>query len=92
MKSTGIALFGAVRVRVIGFTLSIILMLVCATVAYAQTAEDQYGSPTDTVDPVGDVLGVLPDTGGPLLLLAAGGVLVVAGIGLAIRRRSASRR
>lgn len=68
------------------FVLAIVLLLLWNTAAYAQSREDQYGSPTDPVDHVNrasDTLSVLPDTGGPLILLA-GVALVVVGAGMAL--------
>lgn len=68
------------------FVLAAVLLLLWSTAAYAQSREDQYGSPTDPVDHVNrvsDTLGVLPDTGGPMILLA-GVVLVVVGAGMAL--------
>jgi hypothetical protein len=60
--------------HVAGFVVVSILSLLWSTAAYAQSREDQYGSPTGPVDYVGralDTLGVLPETGGPLILLPA---------------------
>ena len=75
-----------------------VLLLLWDTVAYAQSREDQYGSPTDTVDRVSrasdtlsGTLGVLPETGGPLILLI-GVAFVVAGAGLAIVGRRGEGR
>ncbi len=86
----GEALSGAIRFA--GFAVPPVMMLVCATVAFAQSADDQNGSPTDPVRPVVDVVGVLPDTSGPLLILLVGSVLGVAGAGLAVRHRIAAAR
>ena len=79
--------------RLMSFTLAFFLMLLWSTGAYAQSREDQYGSPTDPVeDPAaGQVasgtLGVLPDTGGPSLLFAGTSFVVVAtGVALVSRR------
>jgi hypothetical protein len=76
------------------FVLAVVLSLLWSTAAYAQSREDQYGSPTDPVDHVNrvsDTLGVLPDTGGPLILLA-GVALVVVGAGMALVGRRGGRR
>ncbi len=70
----------------VGFQLSTALVLLFATVAYAQPVDDQYGSPVDPVGTATETLGVLPGTGGPLLFIV-GGVLVVVGAGLAVRPR-----
>jgi hypothetical protein len=69
-----------------GFVFATVSLLLWNTAAYAQSREDQYGSPTDPVDHVSQASGtlsVLPDTGGPLILLI-GVAFVVAGAGLAI--------
>ena len=66
-----------------------VLLLLWSTAAFAQSREDQYGSPTDRVDSasrVCDTLSVLPDTGGPLLLIV-GVALVVVGTGVTVARR-----
>lgn len=87
----------SVRLRVAyvaSFAFTSALLLLWSTVAYAQSREDQYGSPTDAVDHasrVSDTLGVLPDTGGPLILLV-GGALVVVGTGMALVGRWGGRR
>lgn len=88
VKNTGLALFSAARL--ILFTLSVMAMLLWTTAAYAQSAKDQYGSPTEPSGPLADALGVLPDTGGPLLLLIAG-MLIVGGTGLALLRGRGGR-
>lgn len=75
------------------FVLASALLLLWSTAAYAQSREDQYGSPTDPVDQAGrvsDTLSVLPDTGGPLILLV-GGALIVAGTGLSLLRHARRR-
>jgi hypothetical protein len=91
VKRIGEALFGTVRAAV-GLTLPTMLMLVYASVAFAQPADDQYGSPVDPVDPAVNAVSVLPDTGGPLLLLSIGAALFVAGVGLALRQRIVAGR
>jgi hypothetical protein len=75
------------------FVLAVFLLLMWNTVAYAQSREDQYGSPTEPVDHVNrasDMLSVLPDTGGPLILLA-GVTLVMVGAGLGLIGRWGGR-
>jgi len=77
-----------------GFAFASVLLLLWSTAAYAQSREDQYGSPTDPVDHVSrasGTLSVLPDTGGPLILLI-GVAFVVAGAGLAIVGRRGEGR
>jgi len=76
------------------FMLAFGLLLLWSTVAYAQSREGQYGSPTDPVDHasrVSDTLSVLPDTGGPLVLFV-GAALIVAGTSMALVRRRAGHR
>ena len=76
------------------FVLAVVLLLLWSTAAYAQSREDQYGSPTDPVDHVNRVsgtLGVLPETGGPLILLV-GVALGVGGAGRARGGRWGGRR
>lgn len=77
------------------FALVAVLLLLWSTAAYAQSREDQYGSPTDSVDHVSQAasgtLSVLPDTGGPLILFV-GVAFVVAGAGLAIVGRRGEGR
>ena len=77
------------------FTFVSVLLLLWSTAAYAQSREDRYGSPTDSVDHVSQAtsgtLSVLPDTGGPLILFI-GVALVVAGAGLAIVGRRGEDR
>lgn len=77
------------------FALVAVLLLLWSTAAYAQSREDQYGSPTDSVDHVSQAasgtLNVLPDTGGPLILFV-GVAFVVAGAGLAIVGRRGEGR
>lgn len=74
--------------RLVGVGLALVVMLIWATAAYAQSADDQYGSPTESKGPVARAMSVLPDTGGPLLLVA-GGAFVVGGTGVALVRRRA---
>ena len=77
-----------------GFAIATVLLLLWSTAAYAQSREDQYGSPTDAVDHASQASGtlsVLPDTGGPLILLI-GVAFVVAGAGLAIVGRRGEGR
>ena len=72
-----------------GFAVASVLLLLWNTAAYAQSREDQYGSPADPVDSadrVSGTLSVLPDTGGPLLLIV-GVALVVVGTGVTLVRR-----
>lgn len=77
------------------FAFMSVLLLLWSTAAYAQSREDQYGSPTDSVDHVSQAasstLSVLPDTGGPLILFI-GVAFVVAGAGLAIVGRRGEGR
>ena len=81
----------SVRLRIAqlaSFVLVFASLLLWSTVAYAQSREGQYGSPTDPVDHAGrvsDTLSVLPDTGGPLVLLV-GVALMVAGTSVALAR------
>jgi hypothetical protein len=73
---------------------AVVLLLFWNTGAYAQSREDQYGPPTGPVDHVNrasDVLNVLPDTGGPLILLV-GVALVVVGAGMALVGRQNGRK
>ena len=90
MKRIGNAVSGTAPIVVLVIPLT--LILVCATVAFAQSADDQYGSPVDPVRPAVAAIGVLPDTGGPLSLLIIGGLLVFAGAVLAVRSRISSGR
>ncbi len=72
-----------------GFVLVSVMPLLWSTAAYAQSREDQYGSPTAPVDHASQVSGtlsVLPDTGGPLILLV-GAALVLVGTGMALVSR-----
>ena len=64
--------------------LAFVFLLFCNAVVHPQSREDQYGSPTEPVDHVNraaDVLSVLPETGGPLILFA-GVALVAVGAGM----------
>ena len=86
---------------------ALLLALYWSTLSLAQSREDQYGSPTDPIDPVGsasgsmsgssggsmsDVVGVLPDTGGPFVLFI-GAALILTGTGVALfRGRRADRQ
>ncbi len=75
--------------RLTGFVLTSLMLLLWSTAAYAQSREDQYGSPTDSVDSanrVSDTLSVLPDTGGPLILIV-GVALIIVGTGVTLARR-----
>lgn len=75
--------------RLMGFILASLMLLLWSTAAYAQSREDQYGSPTDSVDSVNGVSGtlsVLPDTGGPLILIV-GVALIIVGTGVTLVRR-----
>jgi len=86
-QSTRSARFKAAQL--LSFALASLMLLLWTTAAYAQSREDQYGSPTDPVDSanrVSDTLSVLPDTGGPLLLIV-GVALVVVGTGVTLARR-----
>jgi LPXTG-motif cell wall-anchored protein len=90
MKGVGIALSYAARF--VGFVLAALAMLACSTIANAQSREDQYGSPTDPVqfgNTASGAFGVLPETGGPLILFV-GAALIIAGTAviLLLRRRS----
>jgi hypothetical protein len=94
MKRIGESLFDTPRLAV-GLFLPTMLMLVYASVAFAQSADDQFGSPVNPVDPVDpavNAISVLPDTGGPLLLLSIGGALIMGGVGLALWHRIALGR
>ena len=74
----------------IGFTLAFFVLPFWSTVAYAQSREDQYGSPTDALESanrVSDTLSVLPDTGEPLLQIV-GVAMVVVGTGVTLVRRN----
>jgi hypothetical protein len=75
------------------FTFVSVLLLLWSTAAYAQSREDQYGSPTDSVDHVSQAasgtLSVLPDTGGPLILFIGVAFIVAGG---RVGHRWSSRR
>lgn len=80
--------------RLAGVVFALVLTFLWSTTAYAQSREDQYGSPTDAVDHANrasEALSVLPDTGGPLILLV-GAALVVAGTGMTLVGRRIGRR
>ena len=89
MRSNSFAV--SATARSIGVIIAVMFMLIWATAAYAQSADDQYGSPTESSGPVAHAVNVLPDTGGPLLLVA-GGVLVIGGTGVALVRRQVRRQ
>lgn len=75
------------------FVFASVLVLLWSAVAHAQSREDQYGSPTDAVESAGQAgqsLSVLPETGGPMILLI-GGALIVAGTGLSLLRHTGRR-
>lgn len=75
------------------FVFASVLLLFWSAAAHAQSREDQYGSPTDPVDSAGrvaDTLSVLPETGGPLILLV-GGALIVGGTVLGLLGRIGRR-
>lgn len=86
-KSTRTARLRAAQLM--SFTLASLMLLLWSTVAHAQSREDQYGSPTDPVDSanrVSDTLSVLPDTGGPLILIV-GVALIIVGTAVTLVRR-----
>lgn len=72
--------------RFAGFVLAVLAMLVLGTTAHGQSREGQYGPPTDSGNVAGHALGVLPDTGGPLIPLV--GALVFTGTGVVLVRRA----
>lgn len=77
----------------VSFAFASALLLLWSAVALAQSREDQYGSPTDAVESAGrasESLSVLPDTGGPMILLV-GGALIVVGTGLSLLRHTGRR-
>ena len=76
------------------FALAFVLLALWSTAAFAQSREDQYGSPTDPVEHAtraSDALSVLPETGGPMIVLV-GAALILVGTGLAIVGRRTGRR
>lgn len=76
-----------------GLVFASVAVLLWSAVAHAQSREDQYGSPTDPVDSAGraaESLSVLPETGGPMILLV-GGALIVAGTALSLLRHTGRR-
>ena len=71
---------------IVGFALVVAFTLLWAAVALAQgSSGDQYGAPTGPSG-VGEAVSVLPETGGPLLILAIVG-LALSSAGLALLRR-----
>jgi LPXTG-motif cell wall-anchored protein len=90
MKGVGMAV--SHRAWFVGFVLAALVMLACSTIANAQSREDQYGSPTDPVEfghTASGTLGVLPETGGPLILFV-GAALIIAGTAVTLLRRRGS--
>lgn len=80
--------------RLVSLVFVSVSWILCSSAAYAQSREDQYGSPTGPVEHANraaETLGVLPDTGGPLILLV-GAAFVLAGTGLALVGRRMGRR
>jgi LPXTG-motif cell wall-anchored protein len=87
MKGVGMRLPYAARF--VGFVLAALPMLAYGTIANAQSREDQYGSPTDPVEfgnTASGALGVLPETGGTLILFV-GAALIIAGTAVILLRR-----
>ncbi len=75
MKRTVFAPFGVSRI--VGFALAMVLALVWGTAAHAQSADDQYGTPTSPSGPLsGESVSVLNDTDG---VANAGDVLLIEG-------------
>ena len=71
---------------IVGFALVVAFTLLWAAVALADgSSGDQYGAPTGPSG-VGGAVSVLPETGGPLLILALVG-LALSSAGLALLRR-----
>jgi LPXTG-motif cell wall-anchored protein len=72
---------------IVGFALVVAFTLIWAAVALAEgSSGDQYGAPTGPSGVVGEAVSVLPETGGPLLILAIAG-LALTTTGLALLRR-----
>ena len=72
---------------IVGFALVVAFTVLWAAVALAQgSSGDQYGAPTGPSGVVGQAVGVLPETGGPLLIFAIAG-LALTSTGLALLRR-----
>ena len=85
MKRVSIRLF--VARTIVGFALVVAFTVLWAAVALAQgSSGDQYGAPTGPSGVVGGAVSVLPETGGPLLILAIAG-LALSSTGLALLRR-----
>ncbi len=71
----------------VGLALVVAFTVLWAAVALAEgSSGDQYGAPTGPSGVVGQAVGVLPETGGPLLILAIAG-LALSSTGLALLRR-----
>jgi hypothetical protein len=71
----------------VGLALVVAFTLLWAAVALAEgSSGDQYGAPTGPSGVVGEAVGVLPPTGGPLLIFAIVG-LALTTTGLALLRR-----
>jgi LPXTG-motif cell wall-anchored protein len=72
---------------IVGFALVVAFTLLWAAVALAEgSSGDQHGAPTRPSGVVGGAVGVLPETGGPLLILAILG-LALSSTGLTLLRR-----
>ncbi len=72
---------------IVGFAPVVAFTVLWAAVALAEgSSGDQYGAPTGPSDVVGGAVSVLPETGGPLLILAIAG-LALTSAGLALLRR-----
>jgi LPXTG-motif cell wall-anchored protein len=72
---------------IVGFALLMAFTVLWAAVALADgSSGDQYGAPTGPSGVVGEAVSVLPETGGPLLILAIAG-LALSSTGLALLRR-----
>jgi LPXTG-motif cell wall-anchored protein len=75
----------------VGRTIAGVALVVAFTVLWAAVAladgssGDQHGAPTGPSGVVGQAVGVLPETGGPLLILAIAG-LALSSAGLALLR------
>jgi LPXTG-motif cell wall-anchored protein len=70
-----------------GFALVVAFTLLWAAVALAEgSSGDQYGAPTGPSGVVSGAVSVLPETGGPLLIVAIAG-LALTSTGLVLLRR-----
>jgi LPXTG-motif cell wall-anchored protein len=76
-----------VALTIVGFALVVAFTVLWAAVALAEgSSGDQYGAPTGPSGVVGEAVGVLPETGGPLLIFAIV-ALALTSTGLTLLRR-----